>query len=66
MKRDRNNHSLFSINADIDKTGRIRGYFALPTPIEGNVCVWPRFPILPPPMTAEATLEKFTLGFYSV
>lgn len=58
MKLHRSKLSLRSINARSDRTGKIRGCFASSAPIEGFVCVWPRFPVLSPPMTTKTKVEK--------
>ena len=58
MKLHRSKFGLRSINAQSDRTGRIRGCFASLAPIEGFVCEWPRFPVLSPPMSTKAKVEK--------
>lgn len=58
MKPDDTKHVLRSINALIDKSGKIRGYFAPSTPIKGLVCRWPQFPVLSPPMSPRAKVKK--------
>ena len=42
-------HSLNLINGYLDENGRLRSYLSSTTPIEGFVCKWPDFPVLPPP-----------------
>ncbi len=54
--------SLYLINGVSDNRGRIHGCFGSTTPIEALVCVWPWFPILPPPMTIVASIEKSQNG----
>ena len=58
MKLHRSKLSLRPINAQSDRTGRIRGCFVSSAPIEGFVCVWPRFPVLTPPLSTKAKVEK--------
>ena len=58
MKLHRGKLSLRSINAQSDRTGSIQGSLVSSGPIKGFVCVWPRFPVLTPPMTTKAKVEK--------
>ena len=55
MERSNSDHSLYLVNGVCNSRGLIHGCFESTTPINGTVCVWPRFPILPPPMTSADT-----------
>lgn len=54
--------SLYLVNGVSDNRGKIHGCFGSTTPIEATVCVWPLFPILPPPMTNAVTIKKSQNG----
>ena len=57
MRPNNSGRPFRSINAAVDKNGRIHGCLSTSEPIKGIVCVWPRFPVLPPPVKTKSALE---------
>ena len=57
MNSDSCRNLLCPVNGLSDMTGRIRTQMTSHTPIFAIPCVWPEFPLLPPPMTSMAENE---------
>ena len=58
MRPNRSKGALRSINAKLDRYGRVSGHFASSVPNKGFVCVWPIFPVLTPPTQTKGSAEN--------